>query len=76
MGGTDVATREEVADPDPDGAGGAYLTDGRRLAQMIGADIAGNFHLEDCSGPAGENAELITLTHSELTENWKVVDRG
>lgn len=54
-------------------ATGAYLTDGKRLAQMAGVDAKGMFMLEDCGKPADE-VHLIVVPAQEFLKGWLTVE--
>lgn len=52
-------------------AEGQYLTDGKRLAQMVGLDDEGNFLLEDSAKPSDMP---LVVTPPDLTEKWMTVE--
>ena len=56
--------------------GGAYLTDGKRLAEVVGVDDDGYLHLEDCAASIGGESATIRLTHDELVRDWEAVRRA
>lgn len=62
-----VAEREQAST-------GAYLTDGKRLCQVVGVDGDGFLHLEDCAADIGEDSGTIRLTRKDLIgQTWRIV---
>jgi hypothetical protein len=53
----------------------AYLTDGKRLAEVVGVDVEGRFHLADCAADIGSDNGTIVLTLEEVL-TWEVVEHG
>jgi hypothetical protein len=57
-------------------APGVYVTDGKRLAEVLGVDAEGLFHLEDCAKNYGEDAPTLAVPREVLVAEWKVVRGG
>jgi hypothetical protein len=58
-------------------ADGAYLTDGKRLVQLIGLTFEKKYVLEDCSKPCDakpDDNQPIVVTMDQLMRDWRVVD--
>lgn len=54
---------------------GMYVTDGKRLAEVLGVDDGGKVFLEDCSSDCGsdEPGAILTLSTAEFAVEWKPV---
>lgn len=65
------AGRERVEPVKEAPPAGAYLSDGKRLAEVVGIDAEGRFHLCDCREDIGAEASIV-LTLSQVLK-WEVV---
>lgn len=66
---------EQVAREASEGA--CYLTDGKRLMEVIGTDAEGNIRMIDCAANlvyADAEDDVITVKVKNLTPTWKKVD--
>jgi hypothetical protein len=63
-----------MAVAEPGATAGAYLTDGKRLCQVVGVDGDGYLHLEDCSADIGTDSGTIRLARKDLLgATWQIV---
>ena len=51
-----------------------YLTDGKRLVEIVGVDVEGRVHLADVLGPVDGKPDLV-LT-DEVAKGWEQVPHG
>jgi hypothetical protein len=54
---------------------GAYLTDDKRLCEVVGVDRDGRIILEDCGADSDDPSPPITITCAELLREWRLVRR-
>lgn len=66
----DTLTRQALEQPE---GGFVYLTDGKRLVEVIGLDADANFRLADCAADPDDPEAMITVGKDELIRDWKLV---